>query len=271
MGSHHKRICIVASDKSSAALAESLDWLVKQGLECLCSVKCRSLLGGASDFRNSDGACHVSILWLRLRSCSSSVSAPSTESIRIDSNSAIDYYLPMFRPTILVLFVSLAVLGCGEKKEKAAPEPPKEEAPQAIKDEPIAPKERSCKEEAAELRAFLTSVVDESAEVSAPWPTGDAELDERIEKARLKMREAMQPDPSKRQAALSDEIDTSVDEEMYRDCPQGLAALEAVGKAAPDKRAEMFINIADGVEACDCKVEIRWLKAAYYMYRRGPD
>jgi hypothetical protein len=58
---------------------------------------------------------------------------------------------------------------------------------------------------------------------------------------------------------------------MYRDCPEALAALQAVGTAAPAKRTEAFIKIADAVEACDCNVKIAWLKAAYYMGQRGPD
>jgi hypothetical protein len=44
----------------------------------------------------------------------------------------------------------------------------------------------------------------------------------------------------------------------------------AVTTAPADKRVEAFIKIADGVEACGCKVNIPWLKAAYYLLQRGP-
>jgi hypothetical protein len=43
-----------------------------------------------------------------------------------------------------------------------------------------------------------------------------------------------------------------------------------VTTAPADKRVEAFIKIADGVEACGCKVNIPWLKAAYYLLQRGP-
>ena len=93
-----------------------------------------------------------------------------------------------------------------------------------------------------------------------------------IDDVRPKLRKLLEPaDPSGKAPLLKEGIDTSVDEEMYRDCPEGLAALQAVASAPPDKRTEAFIKIADAVEACDCKVKIAWLKASYYMGQRGPD
>ncbi len=186
------------------------------------------------------------------------------------------------RVQVCLFSVLLVLISCADKKEKSelqakAPIEEGEATPgEEVEPGPIAnPAEAataSCKVQSAELREFLGKLVDKSAKVDAPWPTGDAKLDARIEESRAELREFMKPlDPAAKVPELSDGINSKPDEEMYRDCPQGLKALQAVGDADADKRNEAFINIADAVEACDCKVNIPWLKAAYYLGQRGPD
>jgi hypothetical protein len=188
----------------------------------------------------------------------------------------------MLRLRLLVLSACVSASGCGDKSDETKQKPPapaestsvqaaNDTASAANREPAAATATPSCKEQAAELRAFLTEVFDENSRVEAPWPTGDPELDAQIEQARAKARELMNPaDLSEKAIPLAPGIDDSADKAMYRDCPEGLAALRAVTTAPADKRVEAFIKIADGVEACGCKVNIPWLKAAYYLLQRGP-
>lgn len=165
-------------------------------------------------------------------------------------------------PRSLVLVLVLVACGGGGS---AKPAPPSNIV--------VAPVAASCATRAAELETYLADVWDLSAKPAPPWPSGDAATDKRIDEGREKVRKAMAPvDPSQRAVKLSDGIKPGPLEAELAPCQPALESLKGVGLAnTTAEKVHAFTGIADAIGACDCNVNIPFVRAALYVLVRGPD
>jgi hypothetical protein len=165
----------------------------------------------------------------------------------------------------LVIVVAL-LAGCKDK-DKQSPAP-------VVKDiaggDP-APAAR-CAEQVAELRTWLTSLMDPAQTVTAPWPTGDATFDAELPALRDKFRELAKPaDPAARAEPLAEGITPGRLESELAACPQALGQLTKVGEADPEQVPATWAGLADAIAACECRASIPRVKALLYLSQRGPD
>ncbi len=124
----------------------------------------------------------------------------------------------------------------------------------------------ACATQAAELKTWITSLIDPDQKVSAPWSGTDAGFGADFESWRAGMREAQNSDPAKpakplagmpRRGRLEDELAT---------CPQATEQLKAIGLA--DDKAAAWVAMADSIRACECKTNIAFVKAWLYVFHR---
>ena len=184
------------------------------------------------------------------------------------------------------LIISLVVLGlgCGRGRDEAPSPPPEAPASEpgpsadstdtAGADKPGAgaPAAASCADRAAELETWLTAVFDPAQEVAPPWPSGDATTDAEVDKLRAEARALARPrDPAAKAEPLTAGVTPGRLEQELASCPQARAQLGAVGTTPPAERRAAMVAIADGIAACDCKVNLPLVKALLYLGERGPD
>ena len=176
----------------------------------------------------------------------------------------------MTEATIALASLVVASFACGNGS-KSSPEPkstdqaaiqdPDVEAPKVVENSP------TCAQRAKEIRSFFDRARNHETPMEIPWPTGDENYDARIRKAIASTGET---DPAKRQKPLTEAINREPDQYIFRECPEGLRALEAVAEAAPDARMTQLRAVTDGVEACGCKINDAMLKTMLYWQVRGP-
>jgi hypothetical protein len=181
--------------------------------------------------------------------------------------------------TAVLLTVSL--LGCKDRNPAPTPAAAKPTDPTPVTPPPATPPASAtpasapavdCKTQAAELRAFITAVIDPGQKVAAPWPTGDAEFDRDLDALRAAVREQLKPeDPAARAPKLTPGITPGRLEKELGPCPEATAQLIRVGEVALERRAETYIALADAIAACDCAAKIPRVKALIYLGNRGPD
>jgi hypothetical protein len=133
-----------------------------------------------------------------------------------------------------------------------------------------------CAAAAAELKTFLASVVDPAGTPARPWPTGDAAADHRIEQVRALTRQevsaaASHADPAARATRLTVGTTPGRLEHELATCPPALARFARIGEVPPAERWHAFADVADGVRACDCKLDLPLTRAMLYIMQRGPD
>jgi hypothetical protein len=171
-------------------------------------------------------------------------------------------------PTLPILV--LVLMACNAKE--SAPD----KAPAPAASTPAAPAQpataATCAAQVDDLRAFLTSVFDPAQQVPAPWPTGDAARDARIEQLRADARAAARPaDPTAPQQRLTAGVTSGALEGELGRCQPARDQLVKVGEAAPDQARATMVGIADAILACDCQVGLPLVRALLYLLQRGPD
>ena len=131
-------------------------------------------------------------------------------------------------------------------------------------------KPATCAEQMTELRAFLRAANDPARPpLAAPFPTGDAARDHKIEQIRAYYRAQLAPvDPGRRLAPMADTANPA-DAELDA-CPAARAQLAKVGAAPPGQGLDAIAGVADAIATCGCNVDLPVVRAAFYIAARGP-
>lgn len=160
---------------------------------------------------------------------------------------------------MIVVFVLILVAACGGHEDPATPA--------------ARPGASSCAAQAAELRQFIIAAYEPSRPpLAAPFATGDAARDARIQELRARARELLKPmDPSQPLEPLSPAGRPSPLETELAPCAAAAAQLTALGNAPPGKRVEATAQIADAIAGCHCNVDLSLVRALFYLDARGPD
>jgi hypothetical protein len=123
----------------------------------------------------------------------------------------------------------------------------------------------SCTTEATRLKTWITSVMNKSQRVAAPWPTGDAAFD-----AELAKLSAGAPKPDAPNLAWLQRVETRLDSELAS-CPQWATEREkAENVTKREDYRDPWPALADAIAACECKPSIVHVKALLYLRMRGP-
>jgi hypothetical protein len=128
-----------------------------------------------------------------------------------------------------------------------------------------------CATRAAELRSYVTAIFDSTAKPRPPWPTGNADTDAIVDKARAELRAVTRETSADKARPLVAATRGPVDDTLAG-CPQASDAYASLGsREGSDRFASYAIAIGDGVEACSCHVDIPLVESALYLLVRGPD
>jgi hypothetical protein len=176
----------------------------------------------------------------------------------------------MTKNAMLLTCLVVASFACGNSNKSSSETKLAEQTPTQTPDveaHEVSKSGPTCAQRAEEIRSFFDRARNHETPMELPWPTGDDEYDARIRKAIAALGPA---DPAERQRPLSKDIDREPDQYIFRDCPEGLRALEAVAEADPDARMQQLRAVTDGVEACGCKINDAVLKTMLYWNVRGP-
>ncbi len=175
----------------------------------------------------------------------------------------------MWKTSLLVVALCF---GC-KAKAKEEPVVPAPTAGSAAPGSAVAGPAVACAHDTAELKIYLAAVFDPAMpKVEPPWPTQDAARDHAIEGLRADAREAMKRrDPAAKTKLLALGASPGQLEKELADCPPALAQLAAVSTAAPEQRVQTAVEIADAIAKCDCKADVKLVRALLYLGQRGPD
>jgi hypothetical protein len=158
--------------------------------------------------------------------------------------------------------ILLVFIACSQHKDGASPQ------------NTAKPVEATCSAQAAELKSFVTRVLDKTGpSPSPPWPTGDIATDKEIEDARAAARAAAAPvDPAAPRAQLTQGTKPGKLEHLLDPCPAARAQLDKVGEAPPGQHGAAFEAVADAIADCDCrKLDLPLWRALVFITFRGPD
>ena len=123
----------------------------------------------------------------------------------------------------------------------------------------------ACATEVTRLKTWITSVMNKSQQVAAPWPTGDAAFDGELAKL-----SAGAPKPDAPNLAWVQKVESRLDSELAS-CPQWAAAKEkAENVTKREDYRDPWPALAEAIAACECKPSIVHVKALLYLRIRGP-